>query len=50
MSLLTTMSMIRIWQYSFWGKYAGSRTAIAPPLSAVIITVRSSSPRGAWSR
>ena len=31
-SLLTTMSMIRIWQYSFWGKYPGSR-AIAPPLS-----------------
>ncbi|MEZ4560866.1 MAG: hypothetical protein R2854_31270 [Caldilineaceae bacterium] len=22
-SLLTTMSMIRIWQYSFWGKYPG---------------------------
>lgn len=30
-SLLTTMSMIRIWQYSFWGKYPGSK-AIAPPL------------------
>ncbi|MCB9137468.1 MAG: hypothetical protein H6642_03875 [Caldilineaceae bacterium] len=30
-SLLTTMSMIRIWQYSFWGKYPDSR-ATAPPL------------------
>jgi multicomponent Na+:H+ antiporter subunit D len=30
-SLLTTMSMIRIWQYSFWGKYPGTR-ATAPPL------------------
>jgi multicomponent Na+:H+ antiporter subunit D len=30
-SLLTTMSMIRIWQYSFWGEYPGSKAA-APPL------------------
>ena len=30
-SLLTTMSMIRIWQYSFWGKYHGSK-AVVPPL------------------
>ncbi len=30
-SLLTTMSMIRIWQYSFWGEYPGTKAA-APPL------------------
>lgn len=29
-SLLTTMSMVRLWQYSFWGKYEGRSSPSTP--------------------